>query len=187
MVVRLSGLEVCMSKGLVNWLIQYLTKKFATPLVAYPIQEMLAHLKMLFGNAPLNVCLWFPKYKTGFTISNLLNTYASFWPHTPFCWSSLNKWEKRKYLMAVSIGQSSWTHCCCLILLKSKRRNQSLPMDFVLLVMALVFGALNHGAIETARAFIFSKPPGVRTVSSKERLTYKTSQELQNNAKQCGS
>ena len=72
-------------------------------------------------------------------------------------------------------------------LLKSKRRNQSLPMDFVLLVLALVFGALNHGAIETARAFIFSKPPGVRTVSSKERLTYKTSQELQNNAKQCGS
>ena len=52
--------------------------------------------------------------------------------------------------------------------LKSKRRNQSLPMDFVLLVMALVFGALNHGAIETARAFIFSKPPGVRTVSSKD-------------------
>ena len=121
MVVRLSGLEVCMSKGLVNWLTQYLTKKFATPLVAYPIQEMLAHLKMLFGNAPLNVCLWFPKYETGFTISNLLNTYASFWPHTPFCWSSLNKWEKRKYLMAVSIGQSSLTHLFCYLMQDSWR------------------------------------------------------------------
>ena len=38
-------------------------------------------------------------------------------------------------------------------------------MNFVLLAMALTFGALNHGAIEMARAFIFSKPPGKRTVS----------------------
>ena len=38
-------------------------------------------------------------------------------------------------------------------------------MNFVLLALALVFGALNHGAIEMARAFIFSKPPGKRTVS----------------------
>ena len=38
-------------------------------------------------------------------------------------------------------------------------------MNLVLFVMALIFGVLNHGAIEMARAFIFSKPPGVRTVS----------------------
>ena len=38
-------------------------------------------------------------------------------------------------------------------------------MNFVLLAMSLTFGALNHGAIEMARAFIFSKPPGKRTVS----------------------
>ena len=38
-------------------------------------------------------------------------------------------------------------------------------MNFLLFGMALIFGVLNHGAIEMARAFIFSKPPGVRTVS----------------------
>ena len=38
-------------------------------------------------------------------------------------------------------------------------------MNLVLFAMALIFGVLNHGAIEMARAFIFSKPPGVRTVS----------------------
>ena len=47
----------------------------------------------------------------------------------------------------------------------AKEAIKASQMNFVLLVMALIFGALNHGAIEMARAFIFSKPPGVRTVS----------------------
>ena len=47
----------------------------------------------------------------------------------------------------------------------SKKIRGKAEMNLVLFAMALIFGVLNHGAIEMARAFIFSKPPGVRTVS----------------------
>ena len=63
----LKGLEVCMSEGLENWLIRYLTKKkFATE---KPIQEMLAHLKIyLAGHQYKKIPLYvFQNWSIGIT------------------------------------------------------------------------------------------------------------------------
>ena len=79
-----------------------------------------------------------------------------------------NKWENRKISDGSPYRHTNTAH------IAAKEAIKASQMNFVLLVMALIFGALNHGAIEMARAFTFSKPPGVRTVSQSFGL-YKNS------------